>query len=168
MKAFSKLEMVSYREAETISKTDASVICINSLLKLQSITNDELKGLVVYIDEIDSFLKFTHNTTIKHIKTIYRLLKRIVNNCAKLIVSDATIMSNLYVFLKNRVSVNTLMITNKFKKYEAVKAYHYNDEQGFIDRLVEQVEHNKGFLYGCDSRSIILKHYEYCKQQRQI
>jgi hypothetical protein len=70
MKAFRMLRIVSYREIETINKSSASVICFNSLLKLQSITNYELKDLVVYIDEIDSFLKFTHNTTIKPIKSI--------------------------------------------------------------------------------------------------
>ncbi len=118
MKAFNKLKMVSYKETETINKSIATVICINSLLKLQGITDDELKDLVVYVDETDSFLKFTHNSTIKHIKSIYRLLRRVVNNCAKLIVSDATIMNNLFLFLKNRNSTNTLLITNSFKKHE--------------------------------------------------
>ena len=129
IKSFKQLNMVSYRETETISKAQVSVICINSLLKLSHITNVELKTLVVYIDEIDSFLKFTHNSTIQLIKPIYMLLKRIVNHCAKLIVSDATILNNLFLFLRNRGSTNSLMITNSFKKYTGVKAYHHADEQ---------------------------------------
>ena len=98
VKAFKKINMVSYREAESISKTSASVICVNSLMKLIHITDKEIGELVVYIDEIDSFLKFTHNQTIENMKPIYLTLKRIVNKCAKLIVSDATILNNLLSF----------------------------------------------------------------------
>ncbi len=86
------------------------MVCINSLLKLQSVKNDELQHMVVLIDEIDSFLKFTHNTTLSNVKHMYRLLKRLSNNCHKLIVSDATVMNNLSPFLKNRESENTIVI----------------------------------------------------------
>ena len=163
IKAFKKLNIVSYRETESIDKAKASVICINSLLKLCHITDLQLSTLVVYIDEIDSFLKFTHNTTIKLIKPIYQLLKRIVNKCAKLIVSDATVLNNLYLFLRNRVSANSLMLTNTFKKYTGVKAYHHADEQEFLDCLVANITDKQGFLYGSDSRTVVEKHYEYCK-----
>ena len=120
IKAFKQLKMVSYRETDTISKSSSSVICINSLLKLSRITNTELKTLVVYIDEIDSFLKFTHNSTIQLIKPIYILLKRIVNNCAKLIVSDATIFNNLFLFLRN-FSSQTAQLLSSLPPFPSLK-----------------------------------------------
>jgi hypothetical protein len=144
VKAFKNIKMVSYRETEKISKTSASVICVNSLMKLIHITDKEISSLVVYIDEIDSFLKFTHNQTIESMKPIYLTLKRIVNKCAKLIVSDATILNNLFIFLRNRVSPNSLLLTNSFRKYQRVKAYHHSDEQEFLDCLLANVEKNKG------------------------
>ena len=45
VKTFRQLNMVSYRETETISKAKASVICINSLLKLGRFTDAALKTL---------------------------------------------------------------------------------------------------------------------------
>jgi Cdc6-like AAA superfamily ATPase len=144
VKALKQINMVSYRETESISKTSASVICVNSLQKLIRITDKEISSLVVYIDEIDSFLKFTHNQTIDNMKPIYQTLKRIVNKCAKLIVSDATILNNLFIFLRNRVSPNSLLLTNSFRKYQRVKAYHHSDEQEFLDCLLANVEKIKG------------------------
>ena len=163
VKAFKKLNMVSYRESESISKTSASVICVNSLQKLIHIRDDEIRNLVVYIDEIDSFLKFTHNQTIDNMKPIFLTLKRIVNKCAKLIVSDATILNNIFLFLRNRVPTNSLLLTNSFRKYEGVKAYHHSDEQEFLDCLLANVEKNQGFLYGSDSRKVVESHFELCK-----
>ena len=163
VKAFKKINMVSYREAESISKTSASVICVNSLQKLIHITDKEIGELVVYIDEIDSFLKFTHNQTIDNMKPIYLTLKRIVNKCAKLIVSDATILNNLFIFLRNRVPTNSLLLTNSFRKYQGVQAFHHSDEQEFLDCLLANVEKNQGFLYGSDSRKVVESHFELCK-----
>ena len=51
-----------YRELNDF-KNDAFTICLNSISNkiLPSLSDEDLQDYVVYIDEIDSFLKYTHN-----------------------------------------------------------------------------------------------------------
>jgi hypothetical protein len=58
------------------------------------------KNKILFLDEINSFIEsLTHNETLdKNIKIIYQILTRIIKNCHKLIVSDASISDNVFNF----------------------------------------------------------------------
>ena len=113
-------------------------MCVNSILTYSKFKKEEFKNYVIYIDEINSFLHYlTHSETLnKNLKEVYELLKKMVNNCHKLIVSDAHIMNNVLLFLENR-KTNKFYIRNNFKKYEGVNAFFYQDETTFLNKLKE-------------------------------
>jgi len=93
VESFKDNHMMNYLDiTSNIKDYYAYIVCINSLEKLNKITDDELSNYVVFIDEINSFLELTHNLTFgDSTKIIYYISKRIVNKCKKLIVADATI-----------------------------------------------------------------------------
>lgn len=67
-------------------------ICVNSLMKLTYLTDEDLQNIIIYIDEISSFLPLTHNPNLDNIiKPIYDLLVRLIKKCKEFIISDALI-----------------------------------------------------------------------------
>ena len=89
--------------------------CINSL-NLVSNAQDELDNYIIYIDEIDSFLKtITHNNTLNHkLKPIYAQLCKMIKNAHKVIVSDAVIrLPTVCSFLHKRT--NYIYVENSYK-----------------------------------------------------
>ena len=139
-------------------------ICLNSLHKLK-IDIDDIKNYVVYIDEVASFLEFSHNDTLdNNIQAINISLMRIMKYAKKVIVSDALINDNVITFLKQRrkQDLTTLYINNTFKKYEGVKAYRIRDEDKLLNQLLSNIEKQDYFLFGCDSNDTITKLYNHC------
>ena len=53
-------------------------------------------------------------------------------------------------------------IKNSFKKYQNVEAIKHNDENIFLQTILNQVNNNEFFLFGCDSKDIITKYYNEC------
>jgi hypothetical protein len=96
---FGKYKIDLYNYKDGFIKNQHFSICINSLLQLEHLTNHDLKNYVVFIDEINSFLNFTHNKTISQIKRIYTVLLRIIKNCNKLILADNVICDNVFEFI---------------------------------------------------------------------
>ena len=63
---------------------------------------NDIENYAVYIDEVSSFLEFTHNDTLDNkIQTIYTSLIYIVKYSKKVIVSDALITDNVINFSRN-------------------------------------------------------------------
>jgi hypothetical protein len=147
---------------------DNYVVCINSLLKVSGLKYClDISNYIVYIDEIDGFLNFTHNEQLnKDIKQIYLLFIYILKNCHKIVVSDAIISDNvinLFNSIKNNDNdFNGLFIVNTFKKYIDIPAIKINDEKKFIDIIKQHIELNKYFLFLSDSATIINKLYHEC------
>jgi len=92
--------MISYTKYKDTAIIDINTIlnnnftfCFNSLPKLlANLTNDDMSYLIVYLDEITSLLQYiTHASCIKNIKIIFNLFVRLIKNCHKLIMTDATI-----------------------------------------------------------------------------
>jgi len=135
VESFKDIYMMNYLEITgNIKEYYAYIICINSLERLNKITDDELSNYVVFIDEINSFLELTHNLTFgDSTKIIYYILKRIVNKCKKIIVADATILNNLRLFLNNRNSEMSLFVNNTRLKYTDNNAYHIKYENLFLE-----------------------------------
>jgi len=140
---------------------DNYIVCINSLLKINKLyESNEIKNYIVYIDEIDGFLQFTHNDQLnKNMKAIYLLFIYILKNCHKIIVSDAIISDNVVNLLNTVKYSNKIFIKNIFKKYDGIKAIKINDENIFIQKIKQHIESNKYFLFLSDSATIINKLY---------
>jgi hypothetical protein len=145
-------------------------VCINSLLKLEDISPEDLNDYVIYIDEINSFIKhFTHNQTIdKDLKDISIILFRIIKHAHKVIVSDAEISDGVFLFLKNRLESNTIYIENQFKKYSGIDAIRINNEHEFLELLEQNIKSNNYFLFGCDSCTIIERYYLLLKMKYDL
>ena len=158
------IEITSYKD-DNFDLIDGNfIICINSLKMLDIMDDDYFNDKIIYIDEITSFLEgLTHNDLLnKNIKTIYELLIKLLKRAHKIIVSDETIMDNVFEFLKFRSDDKKIFIVNEFNKYANIKAVRVKDENLFLNKINEHITNQKYFLFGCDSCEIITKIYLKC------
>jgi hypothetical protein len=161
LKSFENIGMLSYKNG--FIKNNHMTICINSLsLMDDKLTNHDLGQYIVYIDEITSFLKFTHNKEIIQIKKIYNLLLRIIHNCHKLILTDNNICDNIFKFLEARKDDNIKFYINEYQTYQGVKAYRVANENTFLNLLKSKVKKNEPFLFGSDCCTQLTKFYNEC------
>ena len=133
------LRTSDYRQLDDFDSS-SSTICLNSISNtiIPNLTNEELQDYVVYIDEIDPFLKYTHNDQLTHdIRLIDYQLDRIIRNAHKVIVSDAIIRDNVFEFLKHRST--PVMVTNSYPKFCGIQAQRIRDENTFLDMLSDHV-----------------------------
>ena len=75
----------------------------------------------MFIDEINSFIQFTHNETIKDLKRVYNLLLKIIKNAHKVIVCDNIICDNVFELLEVRGDDEHKFIINEYCKFEEYK-----------------------------------------------
>ena len=156
--------MVSYEDKNKNIEDDNIVICINSLLLFSSYEKTFFNNYVVYIDEITTFTRhLTHNKTLdRSLKTIYSTLMKIINNCHKLVLSEAIINDNVFNLCDKRDDKDKIFFTNEFKKYDGIQAIKENDENKFLNNILEHVKDKNYFWFGCDSCDIITKYYNFC------
>ena len=111
------------------------VICINSILKYSRYKPEFFNNYIVYIDEISTFTRhLTHNNQLNNIlKPVYITLMKIINNCKKIIVSEALINDNVFNIIEKRKHETKILIKNSFKKYDGIKAIQHNDENNFLN-----------------------------------
>ena len=84
-------------------------ICLNSLVKLDALEEEEIANYIVYIDEVSSFTEFTENDLLDHrLKKIVSLLTRLMKFAKKVIVSDALINDATFELLKHRALSKTV------------------------------------------------------------
>jgi hypothetical protein len=171
---FNKINVKNYEDDIDINN-DNITICLNSILKYQNFEPHRFNNYIVYIDEITSLLlSLTHNDTLNDkLKFVYIVLMRIVNNCKKLILSDATINDGVFYLLEKRnIKHEPLMVINNFVKFENIKINIMNDELKFIKKIIKDVKTNNPFLYAADSKNIIKQHFnkaaEYSKDKDNL
>lgn len=162
LKSFSNINMLSYQNG--FIKNNHITICINSLLLMEQLTNHELSQYIVYIDEINSFLKFTHNSKIVQIKKIYNLLLRIIHNAHKVIITDNNICDNVFTFLEARKDENIKFYINEYQTYKNIDAFRITNEDTFLKVLKKKVKNNQPFLFGSDCQGQLTKFYNDCIQ----
>ena len=117
--------------------------------------------MVVFIDEVSLFCNdITHNDTLsKILKLVFVLLMRIIKNCHKIIVCQASINDNVFKLLNFRDDANKLFVMNEYKNYKGINAHLYNDENNFYQKLQSNVTENKYFLIASDSKSNVDNYY---------
>ena len=87
--------------------------------KLEALTNDQIAKYILYIDEVASFLEFTHDDTLdSNLTATTVLLNRFffLKNAKTVIVSDAIVNDSVFEFLKHRASDKTVYLKNDYKK----------------------------------------------------
>ena len=132
-------------------------------MKLDALEEEEIANYIVYIDEVSSFTEFTENDLLDHrLKNIVSLLTRLMKHAKKVIVSDALINDATFELLKHRPLNKAVFLTNEFKKFEGVPAVRLRNEPEFLDKLVEHVNSNSPFLFGCDSCNVVTAFYRHC------
>lgn len=139
---------------------DDGVICINSLHKLLTLEDYDYGDKVIYIDECNDLIRaLTHNEQMNKILMMtYELLVKLIKNCKKVIITDATIDNNTINLLSSRKQNNkTILIKNTFKKFDKIKANRYLDETLFINKIKDNIKNKKYFLFGCDGCEKITK-----------
>lgn len=141
-----------------------TVVCINSLEKYNIYDEKFYNEYVIYIDEVASLIEaITHNDTINmNLKCVFRVLKRMINNAKKVIVSDALINDNVFELLSSRTAPKKLFINNTFKKYYGINAIRIKDENLFLEKIMEHCKNGEYFFFGCDSCSVITDFYNKC------
>ena len=155
--------MSSYLDEVNIEGNNL-VICINSLLRFNNYEPEFFNNYIVYIDEINTFTRhLTHNNLLNgKLKIIYTTLMKIINNCHKLVLSESIISDNVFNLCSKRPDNLKVCIQNSFKKYQDIEAIKHNDENIFLQNVIQHVENNDYFLFGCDSKDIITKCYNEC------
>ena len=105
-KSFTNLNMKNYQDLKSdIYDTSCLGICLNSLVKLDALEEEEIANYIVYIDEVSSFTEFTENDLLDHrLKNIVSLLTRLMRFAKKVIVSDALINDATFELLNHRPS----------------------------------------------------------------
>ena len=160
LKNFNNINIKHYIEdREELNKdSDNLVICLNSLMMFHDYDGEYFKNYIVYIDEINSFLySMTHNKNLDStLNFILNVLFKIINNCHKIILSDAVINENVFNLIKDRQ--NKIYINNEYKKYEGIKCIFLNDENEFQEQFLKNVNNDKYFFMGCDSASVAGKY----------
>jgi hypothetical protein len=162
--AFSKfVEIVDYRKIKRVHEWDMKnlTMCINSLEKKVGIDIESTEymndNLVIYIDEINEFLTFTHNDLLDaKLRDIYSKLRGLIKHCNKLILTDDILNLNVYKFIEKRVEKGkVLCVNNKYNKFKNIPFYRIRDENIFINKIFNCIKNNKPYFFGSDCCSVV-------------
>jgi len=151
------IHIKDYQTEKYISGDNYNV-CINSLLKID-IDDDDLSETVIYIDEINSFVKHLMQLEGVDIKMIFIHLLHLIKNCKLLILSDAVISDSVFELIKARDN-NIYFLENTFKKFKGVDAIRVLDEEFFKNKIEYRIKNNNYFLSAYDSKEIATKFYD--------
>ena len=167
LKSFENIKLKNYKDVKidepiNILLNNNYTVCYNSIYKLfRNMTDNDMSYMIIYLDEITSLLKYiSHSDTIKDVKLIYNLFVRLIKNCHKLILTDASINDLSFLLIdKYRILEETIYIDNIHKKQLNKNVYNINDENEFINIIKDHINNNDYFLYASDSKTIITDHY---------
>ena len=149
-KSSENLRLKNYQDLKAnLYDASALTICLNSLMKLDALSEEEIENYIIYIDEVSSFMEFTNNDLLDGIlKRIVNLLTRLMKHAKKVIVSDALINDSTFELLKHRPLSTTVCLTNSFKKFSGVPAVRPRSEEAFLSKLVEHCNAGLPFCSG--------------------
>ena len=162
---FKNIGIVNYLESDEKNLQDEKIItiCINSIVKrLKNISIMQMNDTILFIDEIASFIEFTHNDLLEKkglMKETHNLLMKLIKNCKKVIVCDHMINDGVFTLLSNRKDDEKIFINNNYKKYKGVSATNLNDEYLFYDKILDHCKNKQPFLSAYDSAIVAKRHY---------
>lgn len=158
------IKLLNYEKDNNLIGNDF-IICINSLLKINEISDKELNNYVIFIDEIDSFMyNLTHNSKLNDIlREMMALLMRILKNCKKLICCSVHIKKNLEILLSKEKKV--ILIENKYKNFKEVEAYEKNDMNEMIEEMMKTIDRGEYFMFASDEKLMAQEMYLKCLEK---
>ncbi len=133
-----------------LKSNDNYVITIDSILRVANWDSWEYKNYIVYLDEFNSMIEYLicADTLNNKRVVVFNGLLKILNNCKKIICTDADINDISLSFLK-LVDKNKIFIQNDFLHNKNVKSqelFSYND-------FCHKLHLEKKFLCCCDSKT---------------
>lgn len=133
-----------------LKSNDNYVITIDSILRVANWNSWEYKNYIVYLDEFNSMIEYLicADTLNNKRVVVFNALLKILNNCKKIICTDADINDISLSFLK-LVDKNKIFIQNDFLHNKNVKCQELFKYSDFCDKL--RLE--KKFLCCCDSKT---------------
>jgi len=156
-----KQKIISYQDDNKNLYTDNIVCCINSLILYINFTDEQLKYLILYIDEVTNFLfsLIINNTMNLHLRIIKDILLRMIKYAHKVIVSDACISDGILELLNSRDDSEKIYIKNNNKRFKNTEAIKINNENTFFIKIREHCRKNEPFFFGSDSCKIVTDYY---------
>ena len=145
--------------SESIIKNN-SYICINSIDKLY---HCDFSKTILFIDEpTNVFMNFNNNDTIRNKKLVFATLIKMIKGCKKLIMTDAHFTSITTNVLKIRKcpAEKLYYYVNKYKKFKNHKAFHYKDENNFLNELQNRVRNGIKFIFATDCKATADKFHD--------
>lgn len=154
------ISLVNYK-SEAYDANKNFLCCINSLHKIAHLEDEDFQEMIVYIDEINTFLKnYTHNETLdSHLNVIHTTLIRIIKHAHKIIFTDARINDGVFELLQGRNMNKTLFIENLYKKFQNVPAIKTNDQIHMLEIMKKDIANNEYFTFASDSCKIVEEMY---------
>jgi hypothetical protein len=144
-----KLDMYSYEDPKVNKK---NIVCyqLDSIMKfLTDKRRGEIKNYVVYMDEINSTLKYLINSSTMERKRIdlFHTLNYIIRNAHLIICSDADISDIVFKYIAEFRTINEcVFVNNIFKNYNNINAFKYNDVNKLLSVIKNRIKNNEGFI----------------------
>lgn len=130
------------------------MICVNSVYKIPLVLSD-IKKYIVILDEVSIFTtEITHNSTISNLVNVYLAIRGFIKFSHKLYVCQNKINDSALSLITSRLNYKkkTLFIHNNFKNNQNKKAIKFNSVNELLERMQEDINNNKYFLFSCDNK----------------
>jgi hypothetical protein len=121
-----------------------------------------MNNYVVYMDEINSTLKYLINSSTMEKKRIeiFNVLNYILKRANTIICSDADVSDLVFKYITSLRTINECVyIHNTFKNYSNINAYKSMDINLMIEKIKMKIEKNEGFIACFDQLKFLDKIY---------
>lgn len=146
--SFKKLKIASYKN-KNLDRQRRLAIVVNSIWK---IARDDFSDTILFLDEISDLIAYVLDASIMkriRVRVIHKLIN-MIRTCRYLVAVDADISDLVFIFIKG-LRKTPVFIQNTYKNCTDLKAYHYLDENAFIEKMKEAINEGKehAVCYDC-------------------
>jgi hypothetical protein len=153
-----RIPMVSYEHPDVYQK---NIVCyqLDSIMKfLTDKRRKDLNKYVVYMDEINSTLKYLINSSTMERKRIdiFHTLNYIIKSAQLIICSDADISDVVFKYLSEFRGINEcVFVHNFYKNYSNINAYKCDNINTMIDKIKYKINNKIGFIACFDQLKLL-------------
>lgn len=153
-----KIAMHGYEEEGVANK---KIVCyqLDSIMKfLNDKRREDIDKYVVYMDEINSTLKYLINSSTMERRRIdiFHTLNYIIKNAQLIICSDADVSDLVFKYLAEfRTIPDCVFVHNHYKNYDNINAYKCDNINIMIDKIKTKINNNIGFIACFDQLKLL-------------
>ena len=153
-----KIPMISYEHPDVYHK---NIVCyqLDSIMKfLTDKRREDINKYVVYMDEINSTLKYLINSSTMERRRIdiFHTLNYIIKSAQLIICSDADISDVVFKYLSEFRGINEcVFVHNFYKNYSNINAYKCDNINTMIDKIKYKINNNIGFIACFDQLKLL-------------